>query len=86
MQDSLSPSDAEILKQFVKTEDPNREEDQIRAEDVQSIVGSYAIICLYNFCLLLPTVAYNAAYAVAYVLYVYKWQLTAMNTILHGRL
>ena len=32
------------------------------------------------------TVAYIVAYATAYVIYVYNWQLAAMNTILQGRL
>ena len=36
VQDSLSPSDAEILKQYVRAEEPNREEEHIRAEEVQS--------------------------------------------------
>ena len=37
VRDSSSPSDIETLKQLVRTEDPDRAEEQIRAEDVQSI-------------------------------------------------
>ena len=52
-------------------------------------VGSYHIVCLYNFCLLLPTVTCNAAYivayTVAYVLFVNNWHLDVMNIVPEGR-
>ena len=43
----------------------------------------YTIICLYNFCLLLPTLL---PAMLPPILYVYNWHLTAVIRVLHGRL
>ena len=37
VRDSLNPSDAETLKRFVRTTNPSHDEEQIRAEEIQSM-------------------------------------------------
>ena len=51
----------------------------------EDLVGGYRYFHMLYTNVSTNTVAYIVAYAAAYVLYVYNWQLAVMNTIPQGR-